>query len=301
MSVIMLPTWSIDGITFNSSDSNGVEWIVEEEEGWEDSPGPRLATQEKPAGDGDYDSDTFLESRLVILRGYVLGPTRSVTDLAIRQMAAWLSAGTRQTMTVTEPDRVLAATVRRAAKSQTHRMSPTCFAFEAKMIAPDPRKYSTTTKSLSTGLASPPPGGVLWGGSAGSTGVPWNGPAGTTGVVWQSGVGSTGVITLTNAGTAATPIRFTISDMTEAVVQPSIVDITNGYALTYGGTVAANSTLVIDTDTGSVLMDGANRGPLMSRADFFSVPPQSSISVQFDAAAPAPNASLLAQWSDAYI
>lgn len=300
MTTIMLPTWNVDGLTLNTSDGD-VQWIVYNDEGWDNPPGLKDSFTPRAVGHGSYESDAYLEPRLIVLDGLLQGSSRTAVEQALRQLALVGGGPLSTPLTVAGYDLELTCQVKRAARPSTRRVTTTDVLWQISLLAPDPRKYSTTVSVLSTGIATDALGGVLWNGPAGSTGTPWNGPAGSTGVEWQSGSGTTGTVILTNLGTADAPIQFTITDTVEAVVTPSIVDTSTGRTITYGGTVSAGTSLAIDTGAGSVLLDGTNRGPLLTRDEWFSIPPESTIEVLFSSPSPAPNAQLLARWRDAYL
>lgn len=299
MSVIMLPTWELGEITLNTANTDGVEWIVDKDEGWDTAPGPRLSMTDRPAGNGAYDGRSWLEPRTVVLSGRLLAPTRMLIEEALRTLAGLGTDGNRFALTVTEPDRILTSEVRLAARTGVVRQSTTAVAFQVSLIAPDPRKWGTV-REVVTGLASAATGGVQWNGPVGGTGVQWRGPTGVTGVAWQSGAGASGIATATNAGNTDAPVTLIITAGGAALVNPTVTDITGSRVIAYGGTVPAGSTLVIDTDTMSTLLDGANRGPLLTRADPITVPQQSSTQLLFTASSGA-TASLLARVRDTYI
>lgn len=299
MSVIMLPTWNLEGITLNAVDDDGVEWIVDKDEGWDTAPGPRLSMTDKPAGDGSYDGRSWLEPRTVVLSGRIIAPTRTLIDQALRTLAGIGIDGGRSTLTVTEPDRTLTAEVRLATRTDVQRRTTTSAVFQLSLIAPDPRKYGAD-RDVTTGLATAASGGVLWNGTAGATGVEWNGPAGATGVRWQSGSGTSGIVTVTNDGNTVAPLTLTFTAGSSGLVDPAVTDVAGNAVISYGGTIPAGSTLVIDTDSMSVLLDGANRGPLLTRADPITVPRQGSAQLLFTATS-GPTASLLARVRDTYV
>lgn len=302
MTVIMLPTFSLGGITFNSVDANGVEWIADEYEGWDEAPGPRLGMNEKVAADGTYDSDAYLESRLVIVTGRIYSPTRSAMDAALRQLAGLSGERGRFEMTVTEPDWTLTSEVRVARKAQIKRITTCAVGFQFAVIAPDPRKYATTESEVTTSMGVPPGGGVMWDGPAGSTGLVWNNSAGESGVIWQTDSGIPGIITITNAGTADAPLSFTFSGATN-LPDPGVRNVQTGQRIVYDGSITTGQVLTISSSTegGSVLLDGTNMGPALSQADWFSVPKESSIDIEFTSSGYDPAATMAVRWRDTYI
>ncbi|WKW86742.1 minor tail protein [Arthrobacter phage WonderBoy] len=76
----------------------------------------------------------------------------------------------------------------------------------------------------------------------------------TVGVLDFGVAGSTGTVSLTNPGSADTGPKFTITGTT--VPGFTITELTTGRRLVYTGTIRTGQTLVIDTDDGSVILDG---------------------------------------------
>ncbi|AZS08513.1 minor tail protein [Arthrobacter phage Lasagna] len=76
----------------------------------------------------------------------------------------------------------------------------------------------------------------------------------TVGVLDFGVAGSTGTVSLTNPGSADTGPKFTITGTT--VPGFTITELTTGRRLVYTGTIRTGQTLVIDTDDGSVMLDG---------------------------------------------
>lgn len=154
MSVIMLPTWGLEDIVFNTVEDDGTEWIVHEDEGWDNASGPRLAMVEKTVGHGAYDSRSYMEPRTIVLTGCINAPDRAASDRALRRLAALGSKGDKTTLTVTEPDGVLTSSVRLAKRTETRRLSTTAVEFQLSLIAPDPVKHGAE-RSASTSLPLP--------------------------------------------------------------------------------------------------------------------------------------------------
>jgi hypothetical protein len=93
--------------------------------------------------------------------------------------------------------------------------------------------------------------------------------------------GTSGRVTVSNPGTAAAWPQFT-------VVGPvpdegfDVVCVETGERLTYATGVSAGSTVVMDSATGRVLLNGdADRSGFLTRADWFSVPPGGTCTVAF--------------------
>lgn len=290
------PAWTVDGWSGNYRDDNGVDWVVNEDAGWFEPVAPRLFDSDKPADHGTYSSPSLDSSRVITLTGYATAPDPSTADQARNQFSALCRRGHLFQLLVEEPVIDKMAMVKRAG-GNLRPTRPHQFDFQLILVAPDPRKYSALVHTKSTKLAQDAPGGIQWNGAAGSTGVVWNGPAGTTGVQYQTGVGENGVMQLANDGTADTPIVFTVAG---PVDNPIITRTDTGETLQWTGSVPSGSLLVIDTATGSVLLDNGNQRPLLTKVDFFTIPPGDQIDVAFQAPTPSPTAQLTAAWSDAW-
>lgn len=129
-----------------------------------------------------------------------------------------------------------------------------------------------------------------------TTGVRWNGPTGTTGIAWGQ-PGPTGIVTVDNtAGTAKADVLLTIQG---PATNPTI--ITNAGTIVYGGVLSASDVLVINTGTGSVRLNGANRRNLLTRAGFFQIPAGKALGVSFSADLQNSTATMTAQWRTSYL
>lgn len=293
---IVKPCWHVDGWSGNYIDDFGTVWFVETDEGWFEPVDERLFESDNPTRDGAYSSPNLDTSRVITLTGWCKAPDIVAGDRARNQFNALLKRGHLFQLVVEEPVVDKVAMVKRAGGNATKR-GPAEFAWQLILTAPDPQKYAASASTATLGLAEDAPGGVQWNGPAGTTGVQWGGPAGSTGVQYQTGVGETGVAQLLNDGTGDSPIRFVI---TGPVVTPSIVNNNTGDTITYGGTLATGQTLTIDTGTGEVALDGADRRSALTRVDFFTLPPQEVVEVAFRSPFSSPAAELAAIWQHAW-
>lgn len=297
MSILSVrPAWNVDGWSGNYIDDNGVDWVVNLDQGWFEPVEERLFDVDKPADDGCYSSPNLDSSRVITLTGYAKAPDPVTADRARNRFNALCKRGHLHQLLVEEPVVDKTAMVKRAG-GNARNTRPTQFEFQLILIAPDPRKYAAVLRSASTKLAQDAPGGIQWNGPAGNTGVQWNGPAGTTGLQYQTGAGENGVMQLTNDGTADTPIVFTVAG---PVTNPTIIRTDTGETIQWTGTVPTGAFLQIDTGTGAVLLNGGNQRPLLTAADFFVIPGESVIDVAFQSPTPSPTAELTAVWADAW-
>lgn len=296
-------TWSVDGWTGYQGlvvpDDLGVDWFVQSTQGWWNGTGIRNNDQDKTGSDGTFYSPPDRAARVVTITGYATCPDDGVMELAMDRFNALLSDRRQlHTLAVGEQTRTRQADVHLGDAPIVDPIGYSQFDYQLTVVAPDVRKLNGELHQVSGGMLVEATGGTQWDGPAGTTGVQWDGPAAVTGVQWESGSGNSGIIQLTNAGTADAPIQFFIDG---PVISPSLVDIDTDRTLTYPDLVAAGQTLAIDTGTESVRLDGANRRPQMTRADFFLIPAGGTLTVAFRGPAPDPAALLTAQWRDAWL
>jgi hypothetical protein len=293
-------TWSLDGILFNASDANGVEWWAPDVDGWYSAPGEKLHQQDRTNGRGVYDSTSYVDQRLITINGTINAPDRASRDTALLQLAGMCTAGQLVLLTCVEPARTFTAMVKRAQKPQVASTSSTAADFQLFLVAPDPRKFGIATP-LSTGMATSGIGGIAWQGpSPGTAGTQWQGPSpGTTGTQWSQ-PGNPGVVALDNSlGTAPADVVVTIT--TSAVLQqPGFVNTLTGERVTYGLSLNAGDTLVVNCATGSTQLNGNNVRPNLTSAAFFEVPPKTIVPLRFEAGQPEPSATLSISFAPAY-
>lgn len=130
-------------------------------------------------------------------------------------------------------------------------------------------------------------------------GINWRGADGQGGLLWRGVDGGnpiTGIMSLDNPGTAPADILFTI---TGPAVNPSVRTATQ--TIIYGGVLGAGDVLTIDTGTGAVLLNGVNRRPYLTSAEFFTVPPGRELDVLFTCEVQNAQANCTATWHTSYI
>jgi hypothetical protein len=125
-----------------------------------------------------------------------------------------------------------------------------------ELVATDPRIYSATQSTATTGLATSS-GGMMF-------------PA--TFPLSFGSVGSGGIVTVTNAGQFATDAIFTING---PVVNPIIENVTAGAMLTLGITLASGDSLVLNTANKSIVLNGtaSRTSTLLVGSAWFSLAP----------------------------
>jgi len=299
-------TWSLDGVSFNTGpDGFGHAFLVKSSKGWKGSAPARPDQTLRPNADGAYRGPNYRGPRVIELDGVAQCAGRADRDaLCDRLEGLMADHDSLYDLVRNEYSRSLKCRVeRQAAISVTELPDGVTVLFNIQVVASDGRKFSTTQQSAQTTLAQDPADGILWDGTPGAQGTEWQGPATApnTGLVYQSTAGSPGVLVITNNGTSPTPVRFTITTPPgQSMPMPQLIVAATGDTIAYNGTMAAGSTLTVDTGTGLVLLNGATGTGQLSRADFFEVPPKTTYIVQFTAGGPAPGATASAVWADAY-
>ncbi|HEX5119857.1 MAG TPA: hypothetical protein VFW65_32120 [Pseudonocardiaceae bacterium] len=266
-----VPEWygsqfEIGAIVINGdTDANGCDWILTKESGWFGSPAIKTARADKPAAHGLFRGNEYRGGRVVTLEGTLSALNVDALRNAQRQLAGICpDPAALYPLTVTEESGLaLVALVALDGELLTAPIGALSVDFSVQLVAPDPRKFSISPRVQVVPLASPGSGGVRY-----PVGYP----------VSYGTPGAPGAVLLTNDGTAeADPVVTFAGPLTT----PSLTRADTGDVVTYAGTLAATDSLTVDFGAGSVLLNGVNRRPLLVADNWFSVPPQSSISVAF--------------------
>ncbi len=281
----------------DTPDSSGVGRIVTKLDGWYDTPKMRVAYTPLPFAAGSLYTPAYTDHRVVTLDG-VLTTTDPAVLIRARRSLGGLCNDPSQLYTLQVDDEVgsLFTLVQRSTEILSKSPDGMIANFSVSLTAPDPRLLDVVLQSATTQMAQPGAGGVPWNGPAGTTGVQWNGPAGSTGISYGQ-PGPTGIVTVDNtAGNAPADVLLTIQG---PATNPTI--ITSAGTIVFGGVLSANDVLVINTGTGSVLLNGANRRNLLTRAGFFQNPAGQTLGISFSADLQNSTATLTAQWRNSYL
>lgn len=276
-------TWLLDGFSFNvGADANGCTTIVDVPE-WDSPPPPKPSIQERAEGDGAYRGPNRMAGQAFTIKGYgqALSPQSRIL-LRDRLSALCLDKDTLYPLTCTDPARgfPLSVYVERMDQPDIRLLQDgVSVSIDIPLFAADPFKFSQDNTTQSTAPASAGADGILWNGSpSASGGIEWNGsPTVTGGLIYQSGSGSSGVVRLINTGTREAPILATV---TGTAVNPRLSRVPQpsrglgNAVIRWGGTVSGS--LVIDTGTERVYLDGIDVSSGLTNTDFFGVPPMDS-------------------------
>lgn len=285
---------SLNGLLFNAdetTDSDGCYWPASMV-GWNARRNRNQRTA-KPTLPGSYRVPPPANEKIISLRGTCIAPTPEARARAESRLAALCPVPELlYRMEVTEESGTVFRNVE-LEYSEPIRYNELAFDFTIQVAAPDPFKYSTATRSASTGL--PVDGGGLdW---TDGVGLDWTD---TVGLLWGSPT-STGSLAMLNQGTAPAWPTFTLTAGVNALVNPGITEPSSGRVLQYNGTLIAGDTLVIVTNPfgRSVTLNGtADRRPNLIRAEWFSIPAGGTTSATLSASVFSASAQLLAEWSD---
>lgn len=235
---------------YNRPDSS-VEIVLDKDGllGWKGSPSMRRETIPRLGFPGSFSVAGVKDERLISVAATAYCNNELTADDLEDELAAILADGTEGVLTVTEgrkAPRWVSAWL--ATEIRVSRPSPTMVRFSYQVVAPNPRKFGATLAGATEPFSS---GGGLYT-------TPLFGSSQAQGILDFGNVGTTGTVSITNAGTADTPPRFTVTGMIPEGFQ--IIRQDASAVLEYTGVVNQGQTLVLDTDTGSVTLDGEDRG-----------------------------------------
>jgi hypothetical protein len=279
-------------------DSNGTKWGVKPQgtSGVFDGPDVHLNQSPFVNADGAQRSRSFRPPKAYVINGWAQGSTVAGIEASRRAFVGLLAGGGQSTLTITYLDGFVATTlVELAGVPKATPANGLEFDWQLTLSAVDPYLYAPT-QSYSTSLPNAS-GGLDW--STGG-GLDWSTGGGLN---WGT-VGSTGLITLMNGGYEESWPVFTITAPSDGttLVNPIIVDTGRSNTLAYTGTLVLGDVVVITTSpiNRGVTKNGVPYRINLTTAQWFSVLPQSSLTVQFQGTATSQTALLSASLPSAY-
>lgn len=296
---ISSPTYSIGAWTAGDSgvtDTNGTQWGVTSTTGIFDGPDVRLNQSPYPNADGAARARSYRNPLASTITGWAQGTTVAGTAVSRRAFIGLLPGGVQDTLTITDLDGlVLTATVELGAAPKATPADGVNFDWQLTLSAADPYLYGPPATS-STGLPSAS-GGLDYVTTGGLDYV-------TTGGLHYGTPGSTGLIQLTNAGTAEAWPLFTVYGPTDAntLTVPGVTNSATGQQLSFFSILNQGDVLAIDSNPRhrSVLLNGVSYRRFLTTAQWFSIPPGASVSVQFTGTSTSSTPLLTASLSAAY-
>lgn len=275
----------LGAIPLGRADSAGVGWALQSMDGWDGSE-VRSEYTERESDHGAWASPVYLGSRPITLAGTVTAPDRTSLDDALERLRSANSL-TDMTLIVYELTGAKQATVRRSGKPLFAYVTDRIATYSVMVTAADPRRYSTTLQSGTTGLPS----------TSGGLSFPGTFP------IALSATTVSGQITAVNSGSIDTRPVLTI---TGPVVAPTVAALyPDGTVkqLIFSQDLASGDALVIDTDAHTVTLNGnvSRRRFMTVPAGWPTIPAGSSVSYQFLSSTYNATAMLTATWRSAWL
>lgn len=255
-------------------DAAGCEWHLTGIDGWDNSgSGVRRQSLPRPQQHGAFGERGFRTGRAVGLSGAVDCPTRTAAAAVVQALSALLADGTDGELVVEDVDQVtMTATVGLGDEPVVDWSHPTMVRFAFEFFAPDPLRYgdwyaATTTFPVRMGGLRFP----LYSDGSGAL----------VGALDYGEPSSTGRVEILNSGTADTWTQFNIAGPV-AAEGFEIVTVGTNARIRFEGGVSTGSNLVIDSATGTAVIDGtADRGGLLTYRDWVPIPAGGSAEYAF--------------------
>ena len=275
----------LGSIPLGGVDSLGVAWALQSLEGWDGSE-VRSEYTDREADHGAWASPVYLGSRPITLAGTVTAPDRTTLEDALERLRA--AAALSDTMLVVyELTASKQATVRRSGKPLFAYVTDRIATYSVMVTAADPRRYSTTLQSGTTGLPT----------TTGGLSLPVTFP------ITFSATNATGVINAVNTGTIETrPILAVSGPVTAPTVAATYPDGTVKQ-LIYSLDLQSGDVLTIDTDAHSVILNGnvSRRRFMTVSGGWPTIPASGSVNYQFQSSTYNSSAMLTATWRSAWM
>ncbi len=266
-------------------DSNGVAWALQSMDGWDGSE-VRAEYTDREADHGSWSSPVYLGSRPVTLAGTVTAPDRTSLEGALEQLRT-AAALTDTTLVVYELTSPKQAVVRRSGKPLFAYVTDRIATYSVLVTAGDPRRYSTTLQSGTTGLPN----------TTGGLTFPITFP------ITFSATTVSGQIGAVNSGSMDTRPVLTIAGPVVAPTISALYPDGTVRQLIYSLTLASGDVLTIDTDAHTVILNGSvsRRRFVTVSAGWPTIPANSSVDYQFQSGTYNSSALLTATWRSAWM
>lgn len=216
-------------IEFGKVDTNGIAWLWQKLEGW-DGPDVQGSGVIPRSGDhGAWAAPQYYAARTMTWTVTASASTQALRDTARAMLQQAVPVSDLAVLRYDEPIPKF-AWVRRSGKVTEKYPTLADVTFTVGLVAPDPRKYAVTQRSLTAGLVPPGPGGGLV--------VPFAVP------FTLHASAPPGIAVATNGGNFESPPVVVI---TGPVSGPTLANLTSGHVVTWSGlTLNAGDRLVVD-------------------------------------------------------
>jgi hypothetical protein len=255
---------TFDGLTFDANAVSGL--TLSALTGWWDGPAPRLSLDERPQDDGSFSPGrVFKSGKVVTVEGSFVGSSLLDAQVMRRRLAAIQQSGLESDFTVQDDlgSFTVSALLSAAVVLPDDLFSP-FFTFSFAVSSASAYKFGPAV-TASTGLATSAPGITF----------PVTFP------ITFGTAANNGQVTSSNPGTARSWPVFSVTGQ-----------MTGGFLLTNTVTaqriqlvrdIPLTSVVSIDSRNGQAFIDGSPIPGYLTRAEWWSVPPGGSSTVQFTA------------------
>ncbi|MEV7011777.1 fibronectin type III domain-containing protein [Streptosporangium sp. NPDC051022] len=150
------PVYLLAGWAGNTRDSDGVQWVVEEEDGWSSSAEVTGLGDDQDGDDGGFAGPGRFGGKVITLSGTAVAPDRARMAQAMDRLAAILHPGQLTELRVVEEHMTRRAMVRLSDQVQITSRGSRAFGWEFTAAADDPRRYGTPIRHETSGEAPAP-------------------------------------------------------------------------------------------------------------------------------------------------
>lgn len=265
-------------LELGAQDANGTWWLLKS---WDGMDGVTTVGQTvQKAGDhGTFATPQFYGPRLLTLTVQATAPTQALRDVARAYVHQAFPVSDLATLRWDEPVPVQMA-VRRSGKIAETYMTLADVVFSIPLVAPDPRKYSTTLHTATANQAAAAAG------LAPPLTPPFTLPAGAPPMA----------VSCTNNGSFETRPLVTI---TGPITAPAVVNQTTGATVSFSGlTLTATDVLAVDFNGPQALLNGVSRNADVSSSWWVMPPGTTGIAVTGTTAL---GSTVTVAWRDAWI
>ncbi|MCX4886091.1 phage tail domain-containing protein [Streptomyces sp. NBC_00847] len=275
---------TLGNVALGAVDSAGVAWYLQSLEGW-DSPDNRSEFTEREGDHGAWASPVYLGARPITLAGTIVAPSRPALETAMDQLRG--AAGLTDTVLTVAESVPKQATVRRSGKPLMQYVTDSKATYSVMVTAADPRRYSTTLQTQTTGLPV----------ASGGLSFPVTFP------ITFSGTGGPGQVTAVNVGDFETRPVLTLAGPVVAPLISALYADGSVRQLVYSQNLAIGDVLTIDTDAHTVLINGGvSRRRFMTVASGWpTISAGQSVTYLFQSSTYSATATLTVQWRSAWM
>ena len=235
---------NVGGFTFDATDANGVTLGFDSIDGWHDGASVIVEQTQRIVSHGQFAQKGRRGGRVITVNGWAISDDRGLTANKVQALATVLADGGFSPFEVVDENLGTQWTSVQLLETPDMAWDVKEFLrFQLTFLASSPYKFGVVS-SASTAFAATPAGvGLVF-------------PLFPSGTLDFGPLGDVGQAAVTNYGTAAAPVRFTVTGPTPTAGFV-ITDTVTGKRITYLGQVPTGSSLVFDAAAGSVIIDGS--------------------------------------------